>query len=212
MNEACLNFLGVDIGRKKGLEFAKEVLLHIRDRLLSIQQSTGNLYNLEATPAEGTAYRLAKIDKEHYPDIICANEDDYRKGTEPYYTNSSQLPVGYTDDFFQALELQDPLQVLYTGGTVFHLYLGERLHDTETLKRLVKKISESYHLPYFTITPSFSICRTHGYLEGEVQKCPHCGDETEIYSRVVGYLRPVSQWNVGKKAEFGQRKVFKVTA
>ena len=212
MNEACLNFLGVDIGQEKGLEFAKEVLLHMRDRLLSIQQSTGNLYNLEATPAEGTAYRLAKIDKEHYPDIICANEEDYRKGTEPYYTNSSQLPVGYTDDFFQALELQDPLQVLYTGGTVFHLYLGERLHDTDTLKRLVKKISESYHLPYFTITPSFSICRTHGYLEGEISKCPHCGAETEVYSRVVGYLRPVSQWNVGKKAEFEQRKVFKVTA
>jgi len=212
MNEACLNFLGVDIGQEEGLEFAKKVLLHMRDRLLSIQQSTGNLYNLEATPAEGTAYRLAKIDKEHYPDIICANEDDYRKGIEPYYTNSSQLPVGYTDDFFQALELQDPLQVLYTGGTVFHLYLGERLHDTDTLKRLVKKISKSYHLPYFTITPSFSICKTHGYLEGEIPKCPHCGAETEVYSRVVGYLRPVSQWNVGKKAEFGQRKVFKVTA
>ncbi len=208
MNEASLNLLGVDITNDKGIKFAIEVLNHMRERLLKFQQKSGNLYNLEATPAEGTSYRLAKIDKKLYPDIICANQSKYERGAEPYYTNSSHLPVGFTDDLFTALDLQDRLQTLYTGGTVFHIYLGEQNPDPESIQNLVKKIAENYRMPYFTITPTFSICPTHGYINGKEWKCPYCGHDTEIFSRVVGYIRPISQWNVGKKAEFSDRVVF----
>jgi len=210
MNEACLNLLGTDIGTEKGQRFAKKVLDFMRDRLIQYQEETSNNYNLEATPAEGTSYRLAKIDKEKYPDIICANEPQWKEGAEPFYTNSTQLPVNYTDDIFEALDLQDELQTKYTGGTVMHLFVGERISDPSTVKLLVKRICEQYRLPYFTITPTFSICPNHGYLSGEHHQCPECGAETEVYSRVVGYLRPVKQWNNGKKEEFKMRKAFKV--
>jgi len=210
MNEACLNLLGTDIGTEKGQRFAKKVLDFMRDRLIQYQEETSNNYNLEATPAEGTSYRLAKIDKEKYPDIICANEPQWKEGAEPFYTNSTQLPVNYTDDIFEALDLQDELQTKYTGGTVMHLFVGERISDPSTVKLLVKRICEQYRLPYFTITPTFSICPNHGYLSGEHHQCPECDAETEVYSRVVGYLRPVKQWNNGKKEEFKMRKVFKV--
>jgi len=208
-NEACLNLLGKDIGSSEGQEFAGEILDFMRDKLLSFQKETGNNYNLEATPAEGTSYRLAIKDKKKYPDIICANEKDYQKGREPFYTNSSQLPVDYTDDIFEALSLQDPLQVKYTGGTVVHLFLGESLDDPNTVKQLVDKVCKKYHLPYFTITPTFSICPTHGYISGEHYTCPKCNEECEVYSRSVGYLRPVQQWNKGKTEEFKMRKTFK---
>jgi len=210
MNEACLNLLGTDIGTEKGHRFAKKVLDFMRDRLIQYQEETSNNYNLEATPAEGTSYRLAKIDKEKYPDIICANEPQWKEGAEPFYTNSTQLPVNYTDDIFEALDLQDELQTKYTGGTVMHLFVGERISDPSVVKVLVKRICEQYRLPYFTITPTFSICPNHGYLSGEHHQCPECGAETEVYSRVVGYLRPVKQWNNGKKEEFKMRKAFKV--
>jgi len=210
MNEACLNLLGTDIGTEKGQRFAKKVLDFMRDRLIQYQEETSNNYNLEATPAEGTSYRLAKIDKEKYPDIICANEPQWKEGAEPFYTNSTQLPVNYTDDIFEALDLQDELQTKYTGGTVMHLFVGERISDPSVVKVLVKRICEQYRLPYFTITPTFSICPNHGYLSGEHHQCPECGAEAEVYSRVVGYLRPVKQWNNGKKEEFKMRKVFKV--
>jgi len=210
MNEACLNLLGTDIGTEKGHRFAKKVLDFMRDRLIQYQEETSNNYNLEATPAEGTSYRLAKIDKEKYPDIICANEPQWKEGAEPFYTNSTQLPVNYTDDIFEALDLQDELQTKYTGGTVMHLFVGERISDPSVVKVLVKRICEQYRLPYFTITPTFSICPNHGYLSGEHHQCPECGAEAEVYSRVVGYLRPVKQWNNGKKEEFKMRKVFKV--
>jgi len=166
------------------------------------------MFNLEATPAEGTSYRLAMIDKEKFPEIICANEEEYRKGAAPFYTNSTQLPVNYTDDIFEALELQDDLQARYTGGTVLHFYLGEQVSDVETIKALIKKVVNNFGLPYFTLTPTFSVCPSHGYLHGEQKNCTVCGKETEIYSRVVGYLRPVKQWNNGKQAEFGLRKSF----
>ncbi|HDN97845.1 MAG TPA: ribonucleoside triphosphate reductase [bacterium] len=208
MNEACLNLFGKDIGTEEGLEFAKEIMLFMREKILKYQEETGHSYNLEATPAEGASYRLARIDKDKYPDIICGNEDQYRKGAEPFYTNSTQLPVNYTDDIFEALELQDELQSLYTGGTVLHIFVGERIDSPEGIKKLVKTICENFRLPYFTITPTFSICPEHGYLSGQHPKCPKCGRETEVYSRVVGYLRPVSQWNKGKKAEFAYRKNF----
>ena len=210
MNEACLNFFGKNIGTEKGREFALEILDFMRNELLKFQKETKDNYNLEATPAEGTSYRLARIDKKKYPDIICANEDDYRKGVEPYYTNSTQLPVNFTDDVFEVLELQDKIQTKYTGGTVLHIFAGERINNTEVVKNLVKKICEKYSLPYFTFTPTFSICPEHGYLSGEHKQCPQCGRSCEIYSRVVGYLRPVSQWNDGKRAEFSQRKTFKI--
>ena len=207
MNEALLNFLGEDIGTKRGLKFAIEVLDFMRERLVKYQKETDYLYNLEATPAEGTSYRLARIDKEKYPDIITA-------GTKkPYYTNSTQLPVNkYTDDLFEALKLQDPLQTRYTGGTVFHIFLGERIADHWMVPRLIKKIFERFKLPYITITPTFSICPVHGYLPGEHFFCPKCTVKTpcEVYSRVVGYLRPVQSWNEGKQEEFRQRKEFKL--
>ncbi len=210
LNEACLNLLGKNIGMPEGREFAIEVLDFMRDKMLQFQEETGNIYNLEATPAEGTSYRLALKDKKKYPDIICANEEEYRKGKEPFYTNSSQLPVDFTDDIFEALDLQDALQTKYTGGTTIHLFLGERITEPSAVKNLVKKVCENYQLPYFTITPTFSICPVHGYISGEHNICPHCGEECEVYSRSVGYLRPVKQWNAGKAEEFKERKTFKV--
>jgi ribonucleoside-triphosphate reductase (formate) len=212
MNEACKNFLGESIATPKGQEFAKEVLDFMRDTLLRFQEETGNMYNLEATPGEGTTYRFALIDKKKYPDIIVGNQEEFEKGAQPYYTNSTHLPVSYTDDLFEALELQDGLQTRYTGGTVVHSFLGERIHDPETCKMLVKKICESYHLPYFTFTPTFSVCSSHGYIDGEHPLCPTCNEKCEVYSRVVGYLRPVQQWNLGKQAEFAIRKTYNVPA
>jgi ribonucleoside-triphosphate reductase len=208
MNEACLNLFGENIATPRGLEFAKRVLDFMRGRLLDFQRQTKNNYNLEATPAESTSYRLAKMDKERYPDIVCANESAYREGREPFYTNSTQLPVDYTDDIFEALTLQDELQRRYTGGTVLHLFLGERVRDHTALKRLIKKICSRFRLPYFTITPTFSICPQDGYLSGEHTSCPRCNGPTEVYSRTVGYLRPVNQWNDGKREEFRLRRRF----
>nr|CBH37388.1 putative anaerobic ribonucleoside-triphosphate reductase [uncultured archaeon] len=210
MNEACLNLLGENIASDKAREFSLRVLDFMREKLLQFQEETGNNYNLEATPAEGTSYRLAKIDKEKNPEIICANEEEYKAGAEPFYTNSTQLPVNYTDDVFEALDLQDGIQTRYTGGTVLHIFAGERVADPDTIKGLIRKICESYHLPYFTFTPTFSVCPSHGYVAGEHYTCPECGAETEVYSRVVGYLRPVKQWNKGKREEFRNRKTFVV--
>ena len=205
-NEAALNLLGVDIGTEKGKAFAEKTLDFMRDRLVEYQKETGNNYNLEATPAEGTTYRLAQLDKASFPDRAhFANGI----GTEvkcPFYTNSSHLPVNYTDDLFELMDLQDNLQTKYTGGTVIHFFLGERMDDPQTLKKLVKTICENYKLPYFTFSPSFSICKNHGYIVGEHPECPKCGESTEVYSRVVGFLRPVSQWNKGKQAEFEMRE------
>lgn len=208
MNEALLNFLGVSISDKKGIKFAEEVLDFMRDRLSSYQEETGNLYNLEATPGEGTSYRLPLKDRKEYPDIITAGEKD------PYYTNSTQLPVNYTDDIFEAIGLQDGLQTKYTGGTVFHAFLGEALPDSEAVKSTIKTVFGKFRLPYFTLTPTFSICPSHGYIAGNHHFCPYCETEQtcEIYSRVVGFLRPIQQWNKGKREEFSQRKMFKVAA
>ncbi len=210
MNEACLNFIGEDIASKTGQAFSLKVMDHIRTILSEVQEKTGDLFNLEATPAEGTSYRLSLMDKSMYPDSFCANEEDYRNGADPYYTNSTQLPVNYSDDLFETLALQDKLQSKYTGGTVLHVFLGEMVEDVETVKNLVRKISTNHTLPYFTLTPTFSVCPSHGYLKGRVESCPACSMATEIYSRVVGYLRPVKQWNKGKRAEFNKRKTFKV--
>ncbi len=208
MNEALLNFIGENIASKRGRRFAIEVLDFMRTKIVKYQKETGNIYNLEQTPAESTAYRLAQKDKTKYPDIITA-------GTKkvPYYTNSSQLPVNYTDDIFEALKLQDELTCKYTGGSVFHLFLGERVSDIQTVKNLIKKIFENFHLPYITLTPSFSICPSHGYLEGEHFECPKCAikQPCEVYSRVVGYLRPIQQWNAGKQQEARERKLFKIS-
>ena len=208
MNEACLNLFGENIGSEMGIKFVLKVLDFMRDKLLEFQEETGNNYNLEATPAEGTSYRLAMADKQKYPNIICANEKDYKNGAEPFYTNSTQLPVNFTNDVFEALDLQDEIQTKYTGGTVLHIFAGERIENPNAIKVLVRKICEKYHLPYFTFTPTFSICPTHGYLTGEHDKCPKCGAICEVYSRAVGYLRPVSQWNKGKQEEFKMRKTF----
>lgn len=194
MNEACLNFLGSDIGSFRGKQFALEVMDYMRAKIVEFQKETGNNYNLEATPGEGTSYRLAKLDNEKYP----------------YYTNSTQLPVNYTDDIFEVLDHQDDLQTKYTGGTVVHIYAGERIQNIETMKNLVKKVCTNYHLPYFTFSPTFSTCPNHGYLAGEHFTCPECGADCEVYSRVVGYIRPVQQWNKGKQKEFADRKEFKI--
>jgi ribonucleoside-triphosphate reductase len=210
MNEACLNFLGKDIGTEAGLSFSVKVLEFIRRLLADIQEETGDIFNLEATPAEGTSYRLAILDKKAFPEIICVNENEYRQGAAPFYTNSTQLPVNYTDDIFETLMLQDALQSKYTGGTVLHIYLGEQVEEIKTIKTFIKKIANEYRLPYFTLTPTFSVCPTHGYLDGKQERCPHCNKKTEVYSRVVGYYRPVEQWNKGKQAEFGLRKSFKI--
>ena len=210
MNEACLNLLGCDIGTPDGNTFAAKVLDYMRQKMLGFQQETGNLYNLEATPAEGTTYRLAKLDKEHFPDIICANESAVSDGGKPFYTNSTHLPVNYTEDIFKVLDLQDNLQSQYTGGTVLHIFLGEAVANPQAVKAFIRKVCENYHLPYFTITPTFSVCPEHGYITGEHHKCSKCGTETEVYSRVVGYLRPVKQWNEGKQAEFKMRSKYKI--
>ena len=180
----------------------------MRERLVKFQEETGNLFNLEATPAEGTSYRLARIDAQHFPDIKSASEDS----SAPFYTNSSQLPVNYTDDIFRTLDLQDEIQTKYTGGTTQHIFLGESASDPEAVKNFVRVICDRYRLPYFTVTPTFSICPEHGYIRGRHESCPKCGGETEVYSRVVGYLRPVKQWNEGKQQEFKQRKTFHVDA
>ena len=207
MNEALLNFIGKDIGSAQGKKFAGEILDFMRDRLLKYQEETGNLYNLEATPAESTSYRLAQQDKELHPDIITA-------GTKkvPYYTNSTQLPVNYTDDIFETLKLQDELQTKYTGGTVLHLFVGEKISDPEAIKSLLKKVFTKFALPYITLTPTFSICPSHGYLSGEHFNCPKCviPQSCEVYSRIVGYLRPIQQWNEGKAQEYKDRKTFKL--
>ncbi len=205
MNEAGLNanWLKADLTNTKTQEFAKEVLNHMRERLIKYQEEYEALYNLEATPAESTAYRLAKHDVEKYPDIITANE-----GATPYYTNSSHLPVGYTDDVFTALDVQDDLQTLYTSGTVFHTFLGEKLPDWRSAMTLVRKIAENYRLPYYTISPTYSICREHGYIKGEVYECPKCHAKTEVWSRITGYYRPVQNWNDGKTQEFKDRKEY----
>ena len=205
-NEAALNLLGVDIGTEKGKAFAEKTLDFMRDRLVEYQKETGNNYNLEATPAEGTTYRLAQLDKASFPDRAHFANGIGAEVKCPFYTNSSHLPVNYTDDLFELMDLQDNLQTKYTGGTVIHFFLGERMDDPQTLKRLVKTICENYKLPYFTFSPSFSICKNHGYIVGEHPECPKCGETTEVYSRVVGFLRPVSQWNKGKQAEFEMRE------
>ena len=205
-NEAALNLLGVDIGTEKGKTFAEKILDFMRDRLVEYQKETGNNYNLEATPAEGTTYRLAQIDKASFPDRAHFANGLGAEVKHPFYTNSSHLPVNYTDDLFELMDLQDNLQTKYTGGTVIHFFLGERMDDPQTLKKLVKTICENYKLPYFTFSPSFSICKNHGYLVGEHPTCPSCSEATEVYSRVVGFLRPVSQWNKGKQAEFDMRE------
>jgi anaerobic ribonucleoside-triphosphate reductase len=210
MNEACLNFLETDIGSETGQMFSIKVLNFMREMISEIQEETGDIFNLEATPAEGTSYRLSMIDKKMFPQILCANEEGCQNGGEPFYTNSTQLPVNFTDDIFETLMLQDQLQTKYTGGTVLHIYLGEEITDIATVKGLIKKIVTNFRLPYVTLSPTFSVCPSHGYLSGEQQKCPICDEETEVYSRVVGYLRPTKQWNSGKQAEFGLRKTFKV--
>jgi len=212
MNEACLNFFGQDIASEKGSELSLKVMDFIREILADTQEKTGDLFNLEATPAEGTSYRLALLDKKQFPDIICANANDNEgiNGGFPYYTSSTLLPVNYTDDVFEALMLQDELQTKYTGGTVLHVFIEELISDATITKNLIRKIAENFRLPYFTISPTFSVCSSHGYLKGRQEKCSFCNKETEVYSRVVGYLRPIKQWNNGKQAEFKQRKTYNI--
>ena len=213
MNEACLNFLGRDITTADGQGFALRVMDFLRETIAGLQEESGSLFNLEATPGEGTSFRLAMLDKKKFPDIISANESDASdRSTSPYYTNSSQLPVGFTDDLFETLRLQDGLQSKYTGGTVLHIFLGEQVKDIAVIKALVRKIAANYRLPYFTLTPTFSICPTHGYLDGEQPCCSRCSETTEVYSRVVGYVRPVEQWNIGKQAESEDRKNLKIAS
>jgi ribonucleoside-triphosphate reductase len=212
LNEAIVNLLGVSIASNEGTDFAVRVLSRMREKLVGFQKETDHMYNLEATPAEGTSYRLARIDKKKHPDIIVANEKNVKAGFEPFYTNSSQLPVDFDGDLFDALEHQDKLQTLYTGGTVFHIYLGERLSSWKASADLIRRVSWNSHLPYFTLTPTFSICPNHGYVTGEHKECPACGSKCEVYSRVVGYLRPVDQWNDGKQAEFALRRTFEKSA
>ncbi len=210
MNEACLNFLKNDIASHPGHSFTIKVLDFMRQKLVRYQEETGHNYNLEATPAEGVCYRMAQLDKKVYSDIICANEAEYRKGHEPFYTNSTHLPVNYSDDIFEVLQLQDPLQTRYTGGTVLHLFVGEKIHHAQGLRSLIKTVAKNFHLPYFTVTPTFSVCPACGYMAGEHDTCLKCRSECEVYSRVVGYLRPVRQWNKGKKEEFQTRKMYQV--
>lgn len=210
MNEACLNFLGKDIGTDEGKNFALKVMDNMRNMIRNFQKETGNNYNLEATPAEGTSYRLARLDKQKFNAVKCANQKEYENGAKPFYTNSTQLPVNYTDDIFELLDHQDDIQTKYTGGTVVHIFAGERVFDTNVIKNLVKKVCENYKLPYFTFTPTFSICPTHGYIAGEHFICPECGEKSEVYSRVVGYISPVNQWNEGKAEEFKMRNTFAI--
>lgn len=208
MNEACLNanWLQCDLSDPIAQSFTKEVLNYMRERLKRYQEEYGDLYNLEATPAESTTYRLAKHDREDFSDIICATMDD----DQPYYTNSSHLPVNYSEDIFDALDVQDELQTLYTSGTVFHAFLGEKMPNWEATATLVRKIAENYRLPYYTISPTYSVCKNHGYIKGEVYACPNCDEETEVYSRITGYYRPVKNWNKGKSQEFKERKVYDI--
>ena len=208
MNEACLNarWIGCDLTHPEAQAFTEEVLNHMRERLSDYQEQYGDLYNLEATPAESTSFRLAKHDKQRYPDIITAS----KMGETPYYTNSSHLPVGYTDDIFAALDVQDRFQTLYTSGTVFHAFLGQRLPNWESCMKLVRKIATNYKLPYYTMSPTYSVCSDHGYITGEQYKCPICGKETEVYSRITGYYRPVKNWNAGKVQEFKMRKTYDI--
>jgi ribonucleoside-triphosphate reductase len=205
LNEACLNLFGKDIGTEEGRSFALRVMEFMRGRLADYQEQTGNFYNLEATPAEGTTYRLARLDKKLYPEIIAAGD-----GGEPFYSNSTQLPVNYSDDIVRVLDLQDEIQTKYTGGTVVHTFVGEAVSDPQAVKAFVRMVCTNYRLPYFTLTPTFSICEDHGYLTGEVHVCPRCAKKTEVYSRVVGYIRPIQQWNEGKQHEFSQRKTYRV--
>ena len=208
MNEACLNakWIKKDLTQPEAQTFTKNVLNFMRNKLSDYQELYGDLYNLEATPAESTSFRLAKHDKKKYPDIITASDCD----KTPYYTNSSHLPVGFTDDIFSALDIQDELQTLYTSGTVFHAFLGQKLPDWKAAATLVRKIAENYKLPYYTMSPTYSVCADHGYIAGEVYQCPVCGKTTEVYSRITGYYRPVQNWNDGKRAEFAARKVYDV--
>ena len=204
MNEACLNFMGKDITTPEGQKFSLDILDFMRDTITRFQEETGHVYNLEATPSEGTSYSLAQLDRKKYPDIITAGQD------APYYTNSTQLPVGFTDDIFETLDLQDELQCKYTGGTVLHLYLGEQISDVEVAKSLIRKAFTNYQLPYISLTPTFSVCPEHGYLNGEVYSCPECGHDTEVWSRVVGYLRPVQNFHRGKREEYKERKKYRI--
>ena len=208
MNEVGLNanWIRKDMTHSETQEFTKKVLNHMRNRLSDYQEKYGDLYNLEATPAESTTYRLAKNDKKLYPDIITAAKE----GETPYYTNSSHLPVWYTEDIFDALEIQDELQTLYTSGTVFHAFLGEKLPDWKAAANLVRKIAENFKLPYYTMSPTYSVCREHGYLVGEQYTCPHCGSKTEVYSRITGYYRPIQNWNDGKSQEYKDRKEYNI--
>ena len=208
MNEACLNanWVRQDMTHKSAQDFTQKVLNHMRDRLSDYQEKYGDLYNLEATPAESTSFRLAKHDRERYPEIITASKDQ----NVPYYTNSSHLPVDFTSDIFEALDIQDNLQTLYTSGTVFHAFLGEKLQDWKTTMNLVRTIAENYKLPYYTISPTYSVCKNHGYIAGEVYECPTCGNKTEVYSRITGYYRPVQNWNDGKSEEFKERKTYDI--
>ncbi|MBO7304852.1 MAG: ribonucleoside triphosphate reductase, partial [Clostridia bacterium] len=208
MNEVGLNakWIRKDMTHKETQEFSKAVLNHMRDRLSDYQEMYGDLYNLEATPAESTSYRLAKHDVRRYPDIITAS--DPAKNETPYYTNSSHLPVGYTDDIFAALDIQDDLQTLYTSGTVFHAFLGEKLPTWKSAATLIRTIAENYKLPYYTLSPTYSVCKSHGYIAGEAFTCPECGEKTEVYSRITGYYRPVQNWNDGKSQEYKSRKVY----
>ncbi len=205
LNEACLNLFGEDIGTERGRGFALRVMDFMRARLADYQVATGNLYNLEATPAEGTSHRLARLDRRQYPEIITAGGDG-----APYYSNSTQLPVNYSDDILRVLDLQDEIQTKYTGGTVVHTFIGEAVSDPQAVKAFVRLVCQHYRLPYFTLTPTFSVCEEHGYLAGEQHACPSCGKKTEVYSRVVGYIRPIQQWNEGKQHEFVQRKTYRV--
>jgi ribonucleoside-triphosphate reductase (formate) len=204
-NEALKMLINEDIATEAGNKLAEEILEKMRDRLADYQEETGNNYNLEATPAEGTSYRLALLDQKKYPDMVFANGIG-KQAVDPYYTNSTHVPVNFSDDIFEILDNQDNLQTKYTGGTVIHLFLGERVKDTSAVKKLVQKICHSYHLPYFTISPTFSVCTEHGYIAGEHKHCPQCNETCEIYSRIVGYLRPVNQWNKGKVSEYNDRK------
>ena len=203
MNESMINFMQKDLIQQEARDFAIKVLSYMRDKLVEFQQQTGHLFNLEATPAEGTSYRMAKIDRKKFSRMVIPG------GDHPYYTNSTQLPVTATDDLFEALDMQNPIQRLYTGGTVFHAYIGEAVDDPEMCKKLVRSIAENYEIPYFTISPTFSICQRHGYVKGEHFSCPSCGEETEVYARIVGYYRPVQNWNLGKKSEYHNRKLYK---
>jgi ribonucleoside-triphosphate reductase len=202
MHECCLNFLKKSIASEEGYAFTEKVLLHMRERLANYQEETGNLYNLEATPAEGTSYRLAKIDHEKFDDIIQSGTDD------PYYTNSSNLPVSYTENVFEALKLQEGFQTKYTGGTVFHVFLGESLPDAQSCRTLIQQIVNNFRIPYVSISPTFSVCENHGRFAGKQEFCPHCGNEMEIYSRITGYYRAVGFWNKGKKEEFKVRVTY----